>query len=61
MEDDVDVRQKILEELRSETILARNVTNGSYIFHGQATKLCFEEYYKEKKCSYCKWIKDMIF
>ncbi len=61
MEPDVNVRQKILDELRNETFLARNVANGSYVFHGQATRVCIEEFYKDKKCLHCKWIKDMKF
>jgi hypothetical protein len=61
MEADVNIRQKILGELRSETILAQNVTNGSYLFHGQVTKVCVEESYKEKRCFHCKSIKDMKF
>ncbi|CAF0962928.1 unnamed protein product [Rotaria sordida] len=50
MEKDVNIRQKILEELRNETILARNVTNGAYVFHEQATKMCVKEFYEEKRC-----------
>ncbi|CAF0977347.1 unnamed protein product [Rotaria sp. Silwood1] len=61
MEGDASIRQKILEELRNETILARNVTTGSYIFHEQATKVCVNEFYKEKRCFPCKWIKDTKF
>ncbi len=61
MEGDVNIRQKVLGELRNETILAQNVTNGSYLFHGQATKVTVENSYKEKKCFHCKWIKDMKF
>ena len=61
MEGDVNIRQKILDELRNETILARNLSKGSFIFHGQATKVCVEESYRDKKCSHCKWIKDMKF
>ncbi len=61
MEGDVSIRHKILDELRNETILAQNVGKGSYIFHGQATKVCVEEFYKEKKCFHCKSIKDMKF
>jgi hypothetical protein len=61
MENDVNIRQKVLDELRNETILARNVTNGSFIFHGQATKVCVEESYKEKRCLHCTSIKDMKF
>jgi hypothetical protein len=61
MESDVNIRQKVLRELRNETILAQNVASGAYIFHGQATKVCVEETYKEKKCFHCKSIKDMKF
>jgi hypothetical protein len=52
IEEDVGIRQKILDELRNETILMRSVSTGSYIFHSQAIKVCVEEYYKEK-CLYC--------
>ena len=61
MEPDVNIRQKMLGELRSETILAQNVTSGSYLFHGKATEVCVKEFYKEKKCLHCKSIKDMKF
>jgi hypothetical protein len=61
MEEDVSIRHKILEELRRETILTQNVRSGAYIFHGQATKVCVEDFYKDKKCFHCKWIKDMKF
>jgi len=61
MEADVNIRQKMLAELRNETILAQNVTDGAYLFHGQATKVCVEEFYKEKKCLHCKSIKNMKF
>ncbi|CAF2412020.1 unnamed protein product [Rotaria sp. Silwood2] len=61
MEKDPNIRQKVLEELRNETILAQHVTTGSYVFHEQATKVCTNEFYKEKKCFSCKWIIDMKF
>lgn len=61
MEGDVAIRQKLLEELCNETILMRTVKNGSYTFHGQATKVCVEEFYKEKKCFHCKSITGMKF
>jgi hypothetical protein len=61
MEGDVSIRQKVLDELYNETILTRTVTNGSYIFHAQSTKVCVEKYYKEKRCFHCKSIKDMKF
>lgn len=61
MESDVDRRQKVLGELRNETMLAQKVADGSYIFHGQATKTCVAEFYKEKKCFHCKSIKDLRF
>jgi len=52
MEEDVTVRQKILDELRNETILMRSVSTGSYIYHSQVTKVCIEEFYKDK-CLHC--------
>jgi uncharacterized protein YjgD (DUF1641 family) len=61
MEEDVEIRQKVLDELRNETILTRNVSNGAYIFHGKVIKVCVEEFYQKKKCFHCKWIKDMKF
>jgi len=61
MEKDVNIRQKVLGELRNETILAQKVADGSYIFHGKATEVCVAECYKEKKCFHCKSIKDMKF
>ena len=61
MEKDADIRQKMLDELRNETIVARNISNGSTKYYGQATKVCVEEYYKEKKCFHCKSIEDMKF
>ncbi|CAF1266341.1 unnamed protein product [Adineta steineri] len=61
MEEDVSIRQKVLEELCHETILTRTVSSGSYIFQGQSAKVCVEEFYKEKKCFRCKSIKDMLF
>ena len=61
MEKDANIRQKILDELRDDTILARNISNGSTKFYSQATKVCVEEFYKEKKCFHCKSIDDMKF
>jgi hypothetical protein len=61
MESDVTIRQKVLEELRNETILAQNVANGAFTFHGRATKVCVEKSYKEKRCFHCKSMKDMKF
>lgn len=61
MESDVSIRQKVLDELRNETLLARTVSSGSYIFHGQSTKVCIQESYKEKKCFHCKSIDGMKF
>ena len=52
MEEDVTIRQKILDELRNETILDRSVSNGSYVYHGQVIRVCIEEYYKDK-CLHC--------
>ncbi len=48
MEEDVTVRQKVLDELRNETILIRTIATGSYKYHSQAIKVCIEEYYKDK-------------
>ncbi|CAF0775772.1 unnamed protein product [Rotaria sordida] len=48
IEKDVTVRQKILNELRDETILIRSVSTGSYIYHSQSIRVCVEEYYKDK-------------
>lgn len=61
MESDVSVRQKILDELRNETLLARTVSSGSYIFHGQSIKVCVEEWYKQKRCFHCQSIGGMKF
>lgn len=48
MEPDVSIRQKILDELRDETILIRSVTNAAYAYHSQVIKVCIQEYYREK-------------
>ncbi len=48
MEEDVTVRQKVLDELRNETILIRTIATGSYKYHSQTIKVCIEEYYKDK-------------
>jgi hypothetical protein len=48
IEEDVTIRQKILDELRNETILIRSVSTGSYVYHSQVIKVCVEEYYKDK-------------
>lgn len=61
MEKDANIRQKILDELRHDTILARNISDGSTKFYSQSTKVCVEEFYKEKKCFHCKSIHDMKF
>jgi hypothetical protein len=64
MEEDVTVRQKILDELRNETILMRSVSTSEYTYNSQAIKVCFEEFYKNK-CLYCnggrKWIYKTVF
>ena len=52
MEADANIRQKVLDELRNETILMRTVSSGSYIYHSQAIKVCIEEFYKDK-CLQC--------
>lgn len=61
MEEDVTVRQKMLDDLRNETIITRTVSNGAYVFHGQSTKVCVEEFYRKKKCFHCKGIEGMKF
>jgi len=52
IEQDVTVRQKILDELRDETLLIRSVSTGSYTYHSQVIRVCMEEYYKDK-CLNC--------
>ncbi|CAF0902159.1 unnamed protein product [Adineta ricciae] len=52
LESDVTVRQKILDELRNETLLIRSVAAGSFIYHSQTIRVCVEEYYKDK-CLHC--------
>ncbi|CAF1416092.1 unnamed protein product [Adineta ricciae] len=52
LESDVIVRQKILDELRNETLLIRSASTGSFIYHSQAIRVCVEEYYKDK-CLHC--------
>ncbi len=52
IEEDVTIRQKILDELRNETILMRSVSTGSYVYHSQVIKVCVGEYYKDK-CLQC--------
>ncbi|CAF3399340.1 unnamed protein product [Rotaria sp. Silwood1] len=52
IEQDATVRQKMLDELRDETILIRSVSTGSYIYHSQSIKVCIEEYYKDKCLHY---------
>ncbi|CAF3402484.1 unnamed protein product [Rotaria sp. Silwood1] len=54
IEQDATVRQKMLDELRDETILIRSVSTGSYIYHSQSIKVCIEEYYKDKCLHYKK-------
>ncbi|CAF1606538.1 unnamed protein product [Adineta ricciae] len=61
MQGNAEIRHKVLEELRNETILTRAVSKGAYRFHGQSTRVCVEEFYKEKRCFHCKSIKDMKF
>ncbi|CAF0853079.1 unnamed protein product [Adineta ricciae] len=61
MQENAEIRHKMLEQLRNETILTRAVSKGAYQFHGQSTKVCVEEFYKEKWCFHCKSIKDMKF
>jgi len=48
MEEDVTIRQKILDELRNETILMRSASTGSYIYHSQVIRVCIKEFYKDK-------------
>jgi flagellar biosynthesis chaperone FliJ len=48
MEQDVTIRQKILDELRNETILMRSVSTGSYVYHSQVIRVCIKEFYKDK-------------
>lgn len=52
MEEDVTIRQKILDELRNETLLIRSVSTGSYLYHSHAVKVCVREFYKDK-CLQC--------
>lgn len=61
MEKDPTIRQKLLDELRNETILMRTVKNGSYTFHNRSIRICIEEFYKDKKCFHCKSIDGMKF
>ena len=61
MQENAEIRHKVLEQLRNETIVTRAVSKGAYQFHGQATRVCVEEFYKEKRCFHCKSIKDMKF
>ncbi|CAF0805144.1 unnamed protein product [Adineta steineri] len=56
MEEDVSIRQSVLDELRNETLLIRSVSTGSYIYHSQVIKVCVEEYYKNK-CLSCNALK----
>jgi hypothetical protein len=53
IENDVTIRQKILDELRNETILIRSVSAGSYTCHSQVIRVCIEEHYKNT-CLHCK-------
>ncbi|UJR28116.1 hypothetical protein I4U23_009371 [Adineta vaga] len=48
LESDVTVRQKVLDELRNETLLIRSVSTGSYLYHSQVIRVCIEEYFKDK-------------
>lgn len=52
MEDDATIRQKMLDQLRDETLLIRSVTNGSYVHHSQSIQVCMKEYYKSQ-CESC--------
>ena len=52
LESDATVRQKILDELRNETLLIRSASTGSFIYHSQVIRVCVEEYYKDK-CLHC--------
>ena len=48
MERDVSIRQKVLDELRDETILIRSISNASYAYHSQVIKVCIQEFYQDK-------------
>lgn len=52
IESDVTIRQKILDELRNETLLRRSVATGSFTYHSQLIRVCIEEYYKDR-CQKC--------
>ena len=52
LESDVAIRQKILDDLRNETLLIRSASTGSFIYHSQTIRVCVEEYYKDK-CLHC--------
>ena len=52
MEDDANIRQKMLDQLRNETLLIRSVTNGSYMCHGHVIEVCIKELYKTQ-CQSC--------
>ena len=52
IENDVTIRQKILDELRNETLLMRSVSTGSFTYHSQVIRVCIEEYYKNR-CLHC--------
>lgn len=52
MEDDTNIRQKMLDQLRDETLLIRSAINGSYMYHGHAIEVCVQEFYKDQ-CQSC--------
>lgn len=52
MEEDATIRQKMLDQLRDETLIIRSVTNGSYVHQSHSIGVCMNEYYKTQ-CKSC--------